>query len=44
VGRIDFPMKPVDFVPLPHPANVEVENASPDQDLGQMLEVTKSMP
>ena len=30
--------KPVDFVPLPHPANVEEKNASPDQDLGQMLE------
>jgi hypothetical protein len=38
VGRIDFPLKPVDSSPLPHAANVEVKNASPDQDLGQMLE------
>jgi len=38
VGRIDFPMEPVDFVPHPHPANVEVEWAAEDTDLGDMLE------
>ena len=38
VGRIDFPMKPVDFVPHPHPDNVEVEWADEDADLGEMLE------
>ena len=38
VGRIDFPMKPVNFVPHPHPANVEVEWADEDTDLGEMLE------
>lgn len=38
IGAIDFPMKPIDFVPLPHPANVEVETAPPDADLGKMLE------
>jgi 4,5-dihydroxyphthalate decarboxylase len=26
VGGLDWPMKPIDFVPKPHPANVEVSN------------------
>jgi 4,5-dihydroxyphthalate decarboxylase len=38
VGRIDFPMEPVDFVSHPHPANVEVEWADESADLGEMLE------
>ena len=38
VGGIDFPMKPVDFVPQPHPADVEVSWAAPDDDLGRKLE------
>ena len=38
VGGIDFPMKPIDFVPQPHPANVEVTFAPADADLGKMLE------
>ena len=38
VGGIDFPMKPIDFVPQPHPADVEVSWAAPDDDLGKMLE------
>jgi hypothetical protein len=38
VGAIDFPMEPIDFVAHPHPANVEVEWASKDVDLGQLLE------
>ena len=38
IGGIDFPLKPVDFVPQPHPANVEVQWAAPDDDLGKKLE------
>lgn len=38
VGGIDFKMRPIDFVPQPHPANVDVTFAGPDDDLGQMLE------
>ena len=38
VGGIDFPMDPVDFVPHPVPDGVEVEWASKDVDLGDMLE------
>ncbi len=38
VGGIDFPLKPIDFVPQPHPADVKVSWAAPDDDLGRMLE------
>ncbi|MBV8098872.1 MAG: 4,5-dihydroxyphthalate decarboxylase [Verrucomicrobia bacterium] len=38
IGRIDFPMKPVDFVPHPVPEGVEVDWAGQDVDLGDMLE------
>lgn len=38
VGGIDFPMKPIDFVPQPHPADVEVSWAAPNDDLGKKLE------
>ena len=38
VGGTDFPMKPIDFVPQPHPADVEVSWAAPDDDLGRKLE------
>jgi hypothetical protein len=38
VGGIDFPMKPIDFIPQPHPSNVEVTIAAKGADLGQMLE------
>lgn len=38
VGGIDFPMAPIDFVPHPVPEGVEVEWASRDTDLGDMLE------
>ena len=31
-------MKPIDFVPQPHPADVEVSSAALDDDLGKMLE------
>ena len=38
IGGIDFPLKPVDFVPQPHPDNVDVTWAAPDDDLGKKLE------
>jgi len=38
IGGIDFPMKPVDFVPQPHPDGVEVIMAPASADLGKMLE------
>lgn len=38
IGGIDFPLKPIDFVPQPHPADVEVSWAAPEEDLGKMLE------
>jgi ABC-type nitrate/sulfonate/bicarbonate transport system substrate-binding protein len=38
VGGIDFPLQPVDFVPQPHPAGVEVAWAAKDDDLGRKLE------
>jgi hypothetical protein len=38
VGGIDFPMKPVDFLAHPHPADVDVSYAREDADLGKMLE------
>ena len=37
IGGIDFPIRPVDWVPQPHPDGVEVENAAPGADLGDML-------
>ena len=41
VGGIDFPMKPVDFIPQPHPSGVEVTWAAEGTDLGEMLEAGK---
>ncbi len=41
VGGIDFPIKPVDFVPQPHPDTVEVTSAAEGDDLGKMLEEGK---
>lgn len=38
VGGIDFPLDPIDFVPQPHPEDVDVAWADRDADLGQMLE------
>ncbi len=38
IGGIDFPLTPLDFLPQPHPDNVEVRFAAPDDDLGEMLE------
>jgi len=38
VGSLEWPLKPIDFVPQPHPADTEVTNAPPGTDLGKMLE------
>lgn len=38
VGGLDWPMEPVDFIPQPHPANVDVTWATKGKDLGEMLE------
>ncbi|TXN00166.1 4,5-dihydroxyphthalate decarboxylase [Methylobacterium sp. WL64] len=38
VGDIDFPMDPIDFVPHPHPAGVDVSMAPKGTDLGALLE------
>ena len=38
VGGIDFPLKPVDFIPQPHPADVDVTWAAEGADLGRMLD------
>ena len=37
VGGIDFAMDPIDFVPQPHPANVDVTWADKGTDLGKLL-------
>jgi hypothetical protein len=41
IGSLDWPIKPIDFLPLPHPADVEVTTAPPRTDLGKMLEEGK---
>ena len=38
VGGIDFPLNSLDFVPQPHPDDVEVTRADPKDDLGAMLD------
>jgi hypothetical protein len=38
IGKIDFPMEPIDFVSHPVPDGVEVEWTGKDVDLGAMLE------
>jgi len=38
IGGTDQPQKPHDFIPQPHPANVDVSAAAPGQALGPMLE------
>jgi hypothetical protein len=38
VGPIDFPMASVDFIPQPHPADVQVSWAGADDDLGKKLD------
>jgi 4,5-dihydroxyphthalate decarboxylase len=38
IGGIDFPIRPVDYIPQNHPENVKVTSAQQGADLGQMLE------
>ncbi len=38
VGGLDWPLAPIDFIPQPHPANVDVTPAPAGKDLGEMLE------
>ncbi len=38
IGGIDFPIKPIDWLPRPTPQGVEVTYAPADADLGEMLE------
>ena len=38
IGGLDWPLKPIDFVAQPHPANVQVMNLPNGTDLGQLLE------
>ncbi|MEC3919304.1 4,5-dihydroxyphthalate decarboxylase [Nocardia sp. CDC160] len=38
IGGLDRPMPPFDFVPHPHPADVQVEQAPPGRSLGAMLD------
>ena len=38
IGGLDWPMKPIEFVPRPHPANVNVRDIEKGKELGAMLE------
>ncbi len=38
IGGLDWPMKPIDFVPDTHPANVQVSKIPNGKELGAMLE------
>ena len=38
IGGLDWPMKPIDFVAKPHPANVRVADIPQGKELGAMLE------
>ena len=38
IGGLDWPLKPIDFVPHPHPSNVEVADIAQGKELGAMLE------
>jgi hypothetical protein len=38
IGGLDWPMKPIDFVPRPHPANVDVSDIPQGKELGAMLD------
>ena len=38
IGGLDWPMKPIEFVPDTHPANVKVRNIAKGKELGAMLE------
>jgi hypothetical protein len=38
IGGLDWPMKPIDFVAKPHPANISVSDIPQGKELGAMLE------
>ena len=38
IGGIDWPMKPIDFIPRPHPPNLEVTYVPEGKELGAMLD------
>jgi hypothetical protein len=38
IGGLDWPMKPIDFVPRTHPANVQVTDIPKGKELGAMLD------
>jgi hypothetical protein len=38
IGALDWPLKPIDFVPQPHPAGIDIKTALKGADLGAMLE------
>jgi 4,5-dihydroxyphthalate decarboxylase len=38
IGGLDWPLKPIDFVPDTHPAKVDVSNIPKGKELGAMLE------
>jgi hypothetical protein len=38
IGGLDWPMKPIDFVPHTHPEDVQVSNVVEGKELGAMLE------
>ncbi len=38
IGGLDWPMKPIDFVPKPHPANVRLRDIPKGKELGAMLQ------
>ncbi len=38
IGGLDWPLKPIDFVPDTHPVNVQVSNVPEGKELGAMLE------
>jgi len=40
IGALDWPLKPIDFVPQPHPDGIEIREA-PHADLGEMLETAE---
>jgi hypothetical protein len=37
IGGIDFPLTQIDFLPQPHPDNVDVRFVGEHEDLGEML-------
>ena len=37
IGGLDWPMKPIDFVPQPHPPDVQATNIPQGKELGSML-------